>query len=76
MLDGMRFSEWLAAQPHGTTMRLCRETGLALRTLYNVRDGVNVPTYATAKRISDATNGAVSIAELCEPAKSDEQGAA
>jgi hypothetical protein len=48
-------------------MRLCRETGLGLRTIYAIRDGVNLPRFATAKKISEATGGAVSIEELCEP---------
>jgi DNA-binding phage protein len=67
MLMCMRFKEWLSTQPHGTMMRICRDTGLGLRTIYAVRDGVNTPRFATAKRISEATGGAVTIEDLCEP---------
>lgn len=48
-------------------VRLVRETGLAQRTIYAIRDGENRPRYATAKKISEATGGAVTIEDLCEP---------
>jgi hypothetical protein len=63
----MRLKDWLASQPYGEISRLGRVTGLAINTIRNVRDGAHTPNYATAKAISDATRGAVTLIELFAP---------
>ncbi len=63
----MRLREWLATQPKGTQARLVRETGLGETTVHLASCGRRVGRYETARKISEATGGAVSIAELCEP---------
>ncbi|MCC7542380.1 MAG: hypothetical protein IT379_39545 [Deltaproteobacteria bacterium] len=72
----MRFPEWVDSQGHGVMTRIQRDTGVGYTTLMRARRGELIGEYATAKRISEATGGAVSIAELCEPAEAVEQRAA
>lgn len=64
----MTFPDWIQSQPHGTLKRLERETGVAYSTLHRARIGEPIGSYATAKKIADATAGAVTVAELCEAA--------
>lgn len=62
----MRFDAWVRKQPRGTLKRLERDAGVGYMTLMRAMRGDLIATYAVAKRISDATGGAVSIDELCE----------
>jgi hypothetical protein len=62
----MQLHDWITAQPRGAITRLHTRTGIAYATLHKSYRGKRV-RYATAVRISTATGGAVSIAELCEP---------
>ncbi len=64
----MQLSDWIAREGRGSVTRLMRETGLAYTTIHYAARGEAISQYDTAKRISVATGGEVSIKELCEPA--------
>ena len=61
-------SEWIDSKGRGEVSRLTRVTGLAYTTIMYARDGRKRVGYETAKAISDATGGKVSIADICESA--------
>jgi hypothetical protein len=63
----MTLSEWCAEYGKGAISRLARKTGLDYKTVHPFAHGAAVKTWRTAKLISEATSGAVSIEELCEP---------
>ncbi len=63
----MHLAEWIDSQPYGEISRLARETGLVFNTIQYLRFGRHIPSYATAKKISDATGGAVTLDELFSP---------
>lgn len=71
----MRLSEYVTG-PDGKLIRgliakLVRVSGLSYPTVQRVaRDRLSLKDYGRARALSEATNGAVSIAELCEPAPS------
>jgi hypothetical protein len=71
----MRLREYLEAAGHGEISRLVRTAGVAGSTIHDVLNGKPIKKYETAKRISDATGGRVTVAELCEPEKSAEPAA-
>lgn len=62
----MRFPEWIDKQPRGTLTRVARDAGVASSTVRLAARGELVRTYRTAKAISEATDGAVTVRELCE----------
>lgn len=62
----MRLSEWVTTRGKGELARLTRVTGLSYPTVHGLANGRHRARYATAKLISAATGGAVSIVELCE----------
>lgn len=62
----MTFDEWARLQPRGTMMGLVRAGITSNTTIHRLRRGGRVQSYELARRISDATGGAVSIAALCE----------
>jgi len=64
----MRLDEYVEGKPRGEIARLARDSGLAYATVWNLCHGDRLKTYDAAKRLSDATEGAVSVADLCEPA--------
>lgn len=67
----MRLREWVEKRGHGELTRLQHETEVAYATLHKLAHDKHEAAYKTAKKISAATGGAVSIAELCElPARS------
>lgn len=63
----MRLHEWVACHPRGELARLARDTGLTRNTLWYLAREVRPAKYETAALISRATNGAVSVDELCAP---------
>ena len=63
----MRLREYIDTKGRGEISRIVRVAGVAGTTVHDALNGNPVARYETAKRISDATGGAVSIAELCEP---------
>ncbi len=71
----MRLAEYVASQnKHGLIARLARDSGLAYGTVYNLaKKGELLKRYDLAQRLSDATGGAVSVAELCSPPSEPEQ---
>lgn len=62
----MRLKEWVRRQGTGAISRLQRETGLAYSTIFRAAHDRKPVRFATAKLLSEATNGAVSVEELCE----------
>lgn len=64
----MTLHEWIAAKGAGEISRLVRETGCAGTTFHDVLNGHALKRYDIAKKISDATGGKVSVADLCEQA--------
>lgn len=63
----MYFWQWVDQQPKGTLTRIQRETGLGYTTLMRARRGEPIAQYETARVLSLATQGEVTIAELCKP---------
>ena len=60
----MHLGTWLASQPRGAKQRLVRLTGLWPNTITDIAERKRVPSYETARLISAATNGVVTVAEL------------
>jgi len=64
----MRLVEWVKSQPRGEISRIMRRAEVGSSTIVrHLRTGRPIVHYDTAQKISEATGGAVSIAELCEP---------
>ena len=61
----MNFAAWYKKQPKGTYKRLHFDLGVASATVYKLRKGGTIDSYALASLISEATGGEVSVAELC-----------
>jgi hypothetical protein len=64
----VKFATWYQREPRGTYKRL-HELGVGSATIYKLRKGGTIDSYALASIISEATGGEVSIAELCTKAK-------
>lgn len=64
----MRFPEWVQTQERGALKRIERQTGVGYTTLMRLNSGDTIARYDVAKRISEATDGAVTVDELCDPA--------
>lgn len=65
----MRLSEYVGdrkGEKRGLIAELSKKSGLAYNTVHAAAGGELLKTYAAAKALSEATGGAVSIAELCE----------
>jgi hypothetical protein len=62
----MRLSEWIHKHGRGAMAALSRDSGLSYITVFRASRGRSIKTYATAKALSDATGGDVSVQELCE----------
>ena len=65
----MNFAAWYKKQPKGTYKRLHFDLGIASATVYKLRKGGTIDSYALASLISEATGGEVSIQSLCEAPK-------
>lgn len=63
----MKLSEYLDALPHGTAMRMAKDTDVSYTTIAKARGGMSIQSYPIAKAISDWTGGVVTIKDLCEP---------
>jgi hypothetical protein len=68
----MRFSEWVEEQPRGTLKQIERTTGVGYTTLQRLRAGERLSRYDLAKKISDATDGAVTVDEICSESTTPE----
>lgn len=62
----MRLRVWIKRAGRGALWRLAAQTGISYPTLHRLVHDLQRARYATAKAISEATSGEVSIAELCE----------
>jgi len=63
----MDLDTYIRRQGYGEHARIAKEAGVFYTTIAAIRQRRSVPKYATAAKISAATNGAVTIADLCEP---------
>lgn len=63
----LHFDAWIARQPRGTQARIYREFGVSFATMYNAAQRKPLRRYSTAKKLSDATDGKVTVKALCEP---------
>lgn len=62
----MRLTDWFKKEGKGAASRLSHSTGVAYTTVLKAAKG-ELKLYDVAKKLSDATGGEVSVAELCEP---------
>lgn len=70
----MKLADWITLRVVATTggtrsavyVELSKESGVSTQTIANVDRGMRLKTYDRAKALSDATDGAVTVAELCE----------
>lgn len=60
----MRLRTWVRRQGAGAIQRLHEQTGISRQAISNLVNGKSVASYPTAKLISAATGGAVSVDEL------------
>jgi DNA-binding XRE family transcriptional regulator len=63
----MDLDEYIRSKPYGEHARIAKAADVFYTTITAIRKRRSKPTYATAKRISEATGGAVTIEDLCEP---------
>lgn len=63
----MQLSQWVKREGRGAITRICRESGVAYSTIYTAYRGQRIGRYATARAISDATGGEVTVDDLCAP---------
>lgn len=63
----VHFDEWLDKQPRGTSANIYREHRVSFATMWNARKRIPIKQYDTAKRLSGATGGVVTVKALCEP---------
>lgn len=59
-----RITIWLSKQPRGTMTRLCRDAQCSTATMAKIRQGIPLRHVGAAERISAATGGAVTVADL------------
>lgn len=63
----MTLAEWCAQEGHGEKRRLEAVTKLGYNTIVYLAAGRYGATYDTARKLSEATGGKVTIEELCDP---------
>ena len=64
----MDLGTYVEQQERGALTRLQKSTGMSYAMLWKIAtNGLRIKHYGVARRLSDATGGAVSIADLCEP---------
>lgn len=63
---GMQLADYLKSKPPGTADKICKAAGIYYNTLKAIADRRSVPRYQTAQAIERATDGAVTIAEMCD----------
>lgn len=71
----MRLAAWWALNGYGALARLSRASGVPYPTLHRLANGLRRASYATARRIERATDGAVTADELCAPVDLASEGA-
>lgn len=65
----MRLRTWVRRKGRGAMWRLARATGLSYPTVHRIARDKQVPRVDTARLISRATRGEVTIADLMLPAR-------
>jgi hypothetical protein len=63
----MLLEQWVDEEGPGALVRLQVKTGLSYTAVQKAVRRTSSPDYDTARRISEATSGMVSIAEICGP---------
>lgn len=63
----MLLRDWLDKQPHGAQKELALVAGVHPVTVWRIARGKGSPRFVTAKAISGATGGEVSVVELMAP---------
>jgi len=63
----MQLGEWIETQPRGALRRLAERSGVAYRTLVDLKAGRRAAKPDTAEAVSIATGGVVSSQELVSP---------
>jgi hypothetical protein len=63
----MTLAEFMAGKPHGTLAELARAARMSYTAVHRALNGKPLKMYEKAKALSDATGGAVTVKELCEP---------
>jgi hypothetical protein len=63
----MTLKEWTRKEGRGSLVKLMYDTRISYNSLLGFVRGKPVGRYATARKISKATQGQVSIEELCNP---------
>jgi hypothetical protein len=61
----MLLEQWVDQAGPGAIVRLQHQTGLSYTAVHKAVRRQSSPDYETARRISEATGGKVSIAEIC-----------
>lgn len=61
----MRLGEWIDTQPRGAKAKLARDAQVQFNTILYLIAGKHVPSFETARAVSAATGGIVTIEELC-----------
>ncbi len=62
----MTLADWVKDAGRGAMSRLSQSTGVAYSTVHNAVKGQLIKQYDVAKKLSDATGGLVTVADLCE----------
>ena len=62
----MNLKRYLEEEDAPSLQELAEKASVSYTTLKSVRRGMRLKTYDVAKRVSDATDGNVTIKELCE----------
>lgn len=62
----MRLAAWVKRKGKGAISQLAAASGVTYPTVHALAHDKQAAEYETAKKISAATDGAVSIPELCE----------
>lgn len=63
----MRLAAWVAINGYGSITRLSKATGKRYATIHALVRGASRAKYDTARLIEKATDGQVTVAELCAP---------
>lgn len=58
-------SEWVQRRGRGAITHIFRASGVAYSTVYAAAKGQRIKRYDTARAISDATGGEVTVEDLC-----------
>lgn len=61
----MNLTEYAQQQGHGALARIARRSGVSYTTVRFAAGGNPIKRYEVAKRISDATDGVVTVDDLC-----------